>query len=116
MRVLHRKAFLRLPPGALYCKGEPHGLGFGNLQVKGESLTRDWIYLDPCRIVAADPDQLEDRLREMLTHNASYPLDESFAASRDAMYDEDAIFLVFERADLLRLRSLIDRAISEPAV
>lgn len=108
MRLVDRKTFLALPEGTIYAKGKPWA--FEGLNIKDENAgSNDWWYLEPCWIESAGSHEHFDFLEEMQTKGASYPMQESI--SRDGLYDDDAIFLVFERADLLRLRGMIDKAI-----
>jgi hypothetical protein len=115
MKIVDRAAFLDLPEGTVYAKGEPWA--FGSLSIKGESVAnRDWWYLDPCWVEAEDSNQAFDRLDEMRTTGASYPMES--AVSRDGLFDQDAIFMVFERDDLLKLKDMVDTAIAaaSPAI
>lgn len=108
MRLVDRKTFLALPEGTIYAKGKPWA--FESLNIKDENAgSNDWWYFEPCWIESAGSHEHFDFLEEMQTKGTSYPMQESI--SRDGLYDDDAIFLVFERADLLRLRDMIDKAI-----
>ena len=108
MKIINRAAFLELPSGTIYCKGERWA--FENLCVKGDSMDDDWHYLCPCGIEFHDSGQLFDRYEEMLARGASYPMEDGWC--RDGVFDHDEIFLIFEKADLEVLRSLIDRSIT----
>jgi hypothetical protein len=46
----------------------------------------------------------------MLEKGASYPMQES--VSRDGLQDQDALLLVFEKADLLKLQCAIIEALA----
>jgi hypothetical protein len=61
-------------------------------------------------IVTYPSTEAADRLDEMLERGASFPMED--AVSRDGLHEEDALFLVFEKDDLLKLRDMIDKAIS----
>lgn len=115
MRLYRRDAFLSLPPGTVYCKGEPWA--FGNLQIKGESLlygggSGDWVCLDPQGIESRDSGQENDRLEEMLANGVSYPMNTD--TMRDGFFDPDDLFLVYESDDLEKLISLLDDALPAP--
>jgi hypothetical protein len=109
MKIYRRKQFLQLPVGTIYAKGERWC--FGSLHIKHDTTDYgDWWSLDPCWIAANDSGEAADRLDEMLDKGASFPMED--AVSRDGLHEEDALFLVFERDDLLQLRDVIDKAIS----
>lgn len=109
MRVVDRKTFLELPEGTVYCKGEEWS--FDGLTFKFETCgTNDWWSMDPAWVDGKDPIECVDRLEEMKNDGASYPM--QISIGRDGCFDKDAMFLVFEREDLLKLRDLIDKGIS----
>lgn len=108
MRIVNLEQFLQMPVGTLYAVGEPWS--FGSVQVKQASLTNDWIYINPCGIENSDTGQWLDRLQEMKDQGASYPMDT--ATMRNGAFNNDAIFLVWERPDLIRLRAMVEEAIS----
>lgn len=109
MKIVDRKTFLALPEGTIYAKGVPWS--FEGLSIKDENAgSNDWWYLEPCWVEANDSSEVFDRLTEMQERGASYPMQTSI--TRDGLYDEDAIFLVFERDDLLKLREMVDKAIA----
>jgi hypothetical protein len=110
VKIYRRNEFLALPEGTFYAKGKPWY--FGELSIKHDTSSQlsDWWSLDPCWIAANDSGEAVDRLDEMLEKGASYPMQD--AISRDGLWDEDDLFLVFEKDDLLKLREMIDKAIS----
>ncbi|MDR3533962.1 MAG: hypothetical protein P4L90_25780 [Rhodopila sp.] len=107
MRVLNRVDFLKMPAGTIYARGIPWA--FDGLSIKAESLGSDWVCMNPCWVSAHDSGQAFDRLEEMLDTGKSYPAEDAFG--RDGCFDADAIFLVFERADLEALQSHIAAAL-----
>lgn len=96
MKVVNRKDFLKLPDGTIFCKGTKWC--FDNISVKGHSWENDFLYVDLCNIDANDTGQWVDRLEESLAIGTSYPINNQ--AARDGMFDEEGIFLVFEKEDL----------------
>lgn len=109
MRIVDRKTFLTLPEGTVFAKGMPYA--FGGLTFKHESTGHnDWFELEPNCIEANDTGELFERFEKMLNGGESFPMVE--AVVRDGLYDDDAIFLVFERDDLARLRDMIDKALA----
>ena len=107
MKIIRRDEFLKLPEGIIYAKGREWY--FGNLNIKGESFDHDWYTLDVCWIEAFDDEEQFSRLEDMIKNGASYPMQES--ACRDGMFEEDALFLIFERDDLLKLQDYIQQAL-----
>lgn len=108
MKVVDRTTFLRLPAGTIYCKGKQWI--FENISIKGENVgPNDWYCASPTWVQSTDSNDAFDALESMLKHGASRPCDDSYG--RDALYEADAIFLVYEPDDLLFLREQIDNAL-----
>jgi hypothetical protein len=108
MRIYRRTEFLKLPPGTVYAKGVPWA--FEDLSFKGDTTGNDWWEHSPTWVDAESSEEAFGRLNEMLEGGASYPMANS--ECRDGCFNDDAIFLVFERTDLEKLRELIDGAIN----
>lgn len=107
MRVVNLEKFRELPSGTIYARGEQWY--FDSLHVKGETFAHDFACLDPCWVAALNSYEVFEIFEEMLQTGASYPMDEDFG--RDGLFEPDNLFLVFERADLRKLRAMIDFAI-----
>lgn len=107
MRIYTRKEFLKLPAGVAYCKGIKWC--FDGLNFKGDSLSNDWWSTDPAWVDGEDSAMCFSRLEEMLESGASYPIQED--QGRDGLFQEDDIFLVLDKYDLLKLREWTDIAI-----
>lgn len=113
MRLVDRKAFLILPSGTFYVKAGTRW-SFGGLCIKGDNAgDNDWWEMDPAGIASDDSGQWLDRLDEMWRDGASYPMQD--AVCRDGLYEEKALFLIFERDDLLRLRGMVDAVLEVTA-
>lgn len=96
MKLLRRDEFLALPPGTMFCTGGQWW--FGGVEIKGETvLDKGCWSLSLDGIDFNDSGEMIDRYEDMLKSGASYPLDASY--TRD-VFDEDALFLVFEADDL----------------
>lgn len=113
MRIVSRKEFLKLPPGTLYQQcAEPWA--FDNIMVKWDSLIYDdsgdgdWVCSDITDIQSNDSGEYFERLDDMLTNGASYPLDLD-TGSRDGSFVRDAVFMIYERADITKLKELFTR-------
>lgn len=109
MKIYKRDEFLKLPEGTVFHKAQEDSYCFGTLSFKGQSLEYDFYCLDTGWIDGEDSTECFDRLEEMITNKASYPM--QCCESRDGLFEENAIFLVYEKDDLIKLRSWIDDAI-----
>lgn len=109
MKLLNRTDFLKMPAGTVFCEGEKWC--FQGLMFKGETCPSgyDWYERDPAWIESKDSEESFSRLEDMMENGSSYPMES--AEGRNGMYEDDSIFLVFEKADLLKLRDLIDGAL-----
>lgn len=108
MRLYQRAEFLKLPEGTIFNKGVQWN--FGCLSVKGESTNyNDFYCCDLDWVDGNNSEECFDRLDSMLKDGASFPAQDS--GCRDGLFDDDAIFLVWERADLEKLRGYVDDAI-----
>jgi hypothetical protein len=103
MKVYRRKDFLQLPAGVLFCKGKPWY--WETPCIKGDTLENttvgDFLECGFCWVDANDSGEAFDRLNLMLETGASFPMEEAYG--RDGMYDEEDLFLVFEKADIAEL-------------
>ena len=107
MKIVNRKTFLQMPSGTIFAKGNKWF--FESLCIKGDSLHNDFYCLDPAWIDSEDDRQQFDRLDEMLSTGCSFPIESS--ESRDGLFDDDALFLIFELDDLLVMKKHIELAI-----
>ena len=109
MKIYNKKDFLKLPPGTFFSKGVQWSMdGFC---IKGESLGDiDFFYLSLFDIEAYDSGELVDRQYEMLEKGSSYPINQY--EMRDGCFDDNDIFLVFEKEDLKRIKELIEITIN----
>lgn len=99
MRIVDRKTFLAMPEGTVYAKIEQKWVVDTPLCVKYESTDyNDWYYMSFDWVDANDSGEAVDRLEEMAKGKASYPVQQSIA--RDALFEEEALFMIYERADL----------------
>ena len=98
MRVYNKKDFLDLPEGTIFCMGVKWA--FDNLSIKGESWkeSSDFFYTDLCWIESEGSHEHFDFLEDSLKNGISYGINKS--TSRDGMFDDNDVFLVFEKEDL----------------
>lgn len=103
MKIINRKNFLNLPEGTVYCKGKRWY--WEQLSVKGESLDNDWYYLQIDQIPAHDSSEWVDNQERMLETGESMPI--QITKSRDGLFEDDDIFLIYEEADLKLLKDCL---------
>lgn len=106
MKVLNKSGFLMLPAGTIYTKGKQWY--FEGLCIKDDTAMHgeDWYYLDPCWPQENDRGDAMAVLENSLENGTSFKMED--AVGRDGLFDDDDVFLVFER----KLRAYIDKAIS----
>lgn len=107
MKIYRRAQFLNLPAGTIYAKGEQWC--FDGFSVKADTISNDWVCLSPMWIEANGEDEQWERLNAMLEDGAAFPMDTIYG--RDGTFNDEQIFLVPDRADLEKLRAIIDAAI-----
>lgn len=107
MRIVNRKTFLTLPPGTMYCKGVQWD--FRGLSIKADTIGNDWVYLDMAGPDAMDGGEASEILDNSLADGSSFRSETSYG--RDGCFDDEAVFLIFELNDLIRLRGFCDAAI-----
>jgi hypothetical protein len=103
MKIINRKQFLALPEGVLYAKFNP--CIFGDIAIKEESLSNDWYYQDLLELDVNDSGEWADTLFEGMEKGTSITMDFD-CVSRDGLFDEEQLFAVFEKEDVI---SLIER-------
>lgn len=108
MRIYRRAEFLKLPPGTMYHIGGEWF--FEKLAIKDESTDyNDWFCVELGSVDSNGTQQWIARMEDMLKSGMSFPMDT--AVSRDGCFDDSAIFLVYEREDLVTLRAYVDAAL-----
>lgn len=109
MKIYNRENFLKLPSGTIFCQGEKWY--WNQISVKSDTFGNgnDFLFSGLTDIEANDSGGFFDILGEMCHKGVSYPLDpEGYV--RDGMYNEKAIFLVYEKEDLEALIKIFQRA------
>lgn len=112
MRIVNRQKFMELPSGTLYRKFiKPYS--FDDVKVKYDSLKSadnsqysDFVCMPLGDVEFDCTGQYFERLDDMMYQGISYPLDLD-CAGRDGCFEQDAMFLVYERDDLIKLRDFI---------
>lgn len=109
MRIVDRKAFLAMPAGTVYVQ-YVHQWVCDDIRVKGETWTDDWQELILTDIDTTAPHH--EVLDIMLATGQSEALDLD-AWGRDGMFEPNAVFLVYEKPDLIKLRDLFTRLVEQ---
>ena len=112
MKIYRRAAFMELPAGVLFSKGKPWW--FDGIYVKGDSINfkdaiGDFGSLNLASIESHDSGELVERFEKMLEEGASFPMEDAYG--RDGLFDQDDLFLVWERADLEQLQRIVAGAL-----
>lgn len=111
MKIVNRKTFLEMPPGTLFQNYHPCTSGI--LCAKDETIGNDFL-LQPLEGVSAmewdSSDQMVERLEEMRGNGDSHPLDLD-CLGRDGCFDNDQLYLVWERADVEALIARLQSAL-----
>lgn len=107
MKIYKRADFLNLPEGTLFRIGRPYC--FGNIQVKASTLENDFVRMDLGNWEAVDSGDWDYKCDQMI-NGESIPMTDDFY-DRDGCFDDEDIFLVFEKDDLHKLKSIVDEAI-----
>jgi hypothetical protein len=106
MKVVKAVEFLALPEGTIFAQDEHWA--FDGLRIKGQTVGEQFWSMDPAGVAASNLAERFHVFELMLKEGASVPMDDN--ETRD--FADDDHFLIFERADLSRLRAMIDKAIS----
>lgn len=98
MRIVKRKEFLSMPEGTVYSHYMPQ-VSEG-LMIKGETWTNDWLYQDLLFNVEGNTsDEASEKLQDAEESGTSFKLDLN-CGSRDGMFEEDQLFMVYEKSDI----------------
>jgi|GEM_PF-1373079 len=101
MKIVDLRAFLALPAETVFSKYEP--CSFENICIKGESMTNDFAYQQIHDAVdSGDTGEFVDILESATETGESFEMDFD-CQSRDAMFDKDQLFAVWERQDVYYL-------------
>lgn len=106
MKIVDRKTFLEMPDGVLFSKYKPSV--FENICIKGETLpsNNDFFVQQIVDAVKCDDSgEFCDILDDSVKNGTSFALDFE-CEGRDGLYEEDQLFAVWEKDDVI---GLIDR-------
>ena len=112
MKIINRKAFLKLPAGILFSKYEP--CSFEPLAIKGDSLMFDEWRGDFCTqeihdaIDSHSSGDFGDKLDDALDRGESLSMDFN-CEGRDGCFDQDQLFAVWEKVDVKGLIKRLEK-------
>ena len=102
-KIINRKEFLAMPANTLYREYKPCIMG--DLEIKGDSLENDfWVQ----RLDDTNTDDVEEMIKMLDSGVVEFDLD---CESRDAMFNDDQLYLVYERKDVEQLFNRISECL-----
>lgn len=113
MKVYNRQDFLKLPEGTFFCKGVRWA--FESLMIKGDTWNDnqgkpfDFLCLDLNDIDCVNSSHRVGLLVSSLVCNTSCEINQDYG--RDGSFNDEDVFLVYEKEDLKILRNLIDNSL-----
>ncbi len=112
MKIINRKDFLKVASGTVYSLYETHF--FNGLYVKGDTMREDFgcYEISSPFIDAGDNDSLSPKIIAMAETGESLPVDFTMFG-RDGCFEENQLFAVWERNDVLGLIDLLEKSIEE---
>ncbi len=108
MRIVNRNDFIKMPPGTLFSKYEPHI--FGDLCIKEDSILfdgggNDFYYVSLAAAICSDgSDDLEGKLNCAEKSGDGLAMDFR-STDRDGLFEEEQLFAVWEYDDVASLVS-----------
>lgn len=105
MRIVNRKEFLKLPDGTLY--SSYYGSSASRLEIKeGGDWGNDWFYTNLLTLWSEAESGSEDYFYKLskAESNSNFSFSQDLESSeRDGRYEEDQLFVVFEKEDILKI-------------
>ena len=101
MKIVNRKEFLAMPAWTLFAKYRPYSIG--ELEIKGD--TRIGVDYESAQIAdSVDSEDTEDRISKLELCEAGASIDiHANTYQRDAMFDEDQLFAIYENKDIEKI-------------
>ena len=107
MRIVAYKEFRTLPAGTFFAKGARWS--FGTLRVKGQTTDIGFEALDPCWAGETPIHAACEAFDDSLKNSTSFRGTDAFEA--DESIKEPAVYMVFEREELLALQGHLVEAL-----
>ncbi len=109
MKIMNLEEFRALPGETLFSKYVP--CNFGELEIKVETWERDFLTQDiASAIECSGSSEFGDKLFEAEECGTSLPMDLE-CCGRDGCFDEDQLFAVWERDDVVKLIERLGRCV-----
>lgn len=109
MKIYKRADFLKLPIGVIYSKGKRNY--FDSFMVKTKNLENDFCYRDLMWFSSENEGDQLNKFDKMIDEGISLPI--NYAISRDGCFDEEDLFLVYEKEDLKEICKIMQEYIGE---
>lgn len=113
MKILNKQQFLELPAGTFYAAQAGESVYFPQLHIKGgtiycEGNAIDWYY---CNLIDWCADNSSDWIDnyEKMIKGESIQMETDYG--RNGLYEEEGNFLIYEKADLIILKHLIEEVL-----
>ena len=102
-KIINRTDFLKMPANTIYREYKPCIMG--DLEIKGDSLENDfWVQ----RLDDTNTDDVEEMIKMLDSGVVEFDLE---CESRDAMFNDDQLYLVYERKDVEQLFNRISECL-----
>lgn len=109
MRIVNRKTFLQLPAGTVFSKYSP--CIFGDLSIKGDTVSNDFLVQDIVGSIDSETDSgYYDKINASEKDGVSLKMDFD-VMGRDGLFDDDQLFAIWERDDVIGLRDRLKDAL-----
>lgn len=105
MKIINRKEFLQMPNSTLFMKASPEFGDFdmcfpaGELMIKEESLSNDFVYSDFVDIDCSHSDEFFYKIAAMRNEKLDIPVSCN-ETSRDGIFDDSELYIVFSKEDI----------------
>lgn len=99
MKIINKEEFMKMPSGTLYSEFKP--CIFNDLMIKGETIGSDYLYMSLIGNVCHEGD-FASFIFDRLDNSKDFHLDFNLY-SRDGLYDNDAMYAVYDKNDIIGL-------------
>lgn len=106
MKIVNLEEFLDLPSGTLFSRYEP--IVLGALEIKRETcpMARDFYYTN-----LVDVENWEDSFLDLDSGKIDDVLLDNEGSSRDGLFEEDALFVIYTKKDIWAIVRALDTAL-----
>lgn len=111
VKIYNRTDFLKLPENTIFVKGA-RCYFIGDMCIKGETWGNDFLYSSLYNFDADDSGNWANKFDDALENGTSLEADFEIA-QRDGLYEDDAVFLVYEKEDIKKLIELFNGVLND---